>query len=492
MIILFADNNIYKKPSEIPFNFSNNISGIADYCLLKDGISSFKFIAINKPLSSVNSWNQYPVLDQISVAGISFQSEILIFSYDASNGRKGNIKDLQKIITLCHIPAIKNFISNAIEILNFHVDRWDTEVLVSMLRLTEEKSQKVGINKKETKRTACNLPFFTAIQGETISWAELKRFQNLHIAKDTPLSYLFRTSLINAEVFSFCNANEIVYIYDVIDSYIEFANYTAFKDDTEDIEAALKLIILYSSQKGWLKLFSGDEPKDPFTAKRTNIDKWISSKARLHKEKKQGQKKPTEISLILEEAKLCKKQYNTSNRLSNSSKPSIRIRVMNTPPVIKEDRRNFPGLKKDNKPIVEEHNSVAAQQEEFAEKQKGTAQHLTQQQHDDSKSDIKNDVKNLKNNVNQINTISDSSRRLIEKYVDNRFVRTEYLYDNCIIDKETYDFLVSNTFTSFHLLLVRYDRFLRLKKKGIISDKSIKQIEALIDFAINKRWISGV
>ncbi len=479
MIIFIADKTIYRNPSELPADLSKSISGAGDYCLLKEKPVLYKFIAIDKTVNSVKDWSQFPILDKFSVAGISFQSSLILFSYDLSNGRYGNNKDLQTLKTFCNSIAIKNLIENAIEILNFKTDSWDAQVVISILSLTAEKRNKTK-EKKSIKKNP-NLPFFNAVLGETIPWLEIKRFDNLHITPNTPLSFLFRTNLINKEVFSFGSSNDLVYISDIIEAYINFANFSAYSNDSEYIEEVLKKIILYAAQKGWVKLYSGEESKTPFTSKRSNIEEWLSKKAERNNDIKTKTEIPNKLSQLQDKVESCQMGHDEPEINTKESTPQTSSITINKPSVIIEDRHQIPDIKKSDKTLAE-------QQYEFAEKQKEEIKKLFAVE-----ISAENNITESFNTTGerQINRL-ESPRSLIEKYVDNRFIKISFLLEHNIIDIETYKFLENNNFTSINLLLSGYNRYSRMKKRMLVYGHVLEQIETLIDYSIEKKWIFGI
>ncbi len=306
MTLFFVDNNIYKEPAELLDNYKDSYFQIGDYCLLKSGESTYKFIAITKPLETAKKWDIYPVLDSIHVAGVTINTKIILFSYEASIGRKGNIKDLSKLMALIHISEIKNLIKNSIDILSYKTDRWDANILISIIQLTN-KIANTKVKEKRIKKSESNLdgiPFFTVVAGESLPWLTIKRFENLNVSKNTPVSYLLRTSLISNDVFSFCSSNELVYLIDIVNAYNKYANFTSLKGDSLAIEESLKNFILYASHKGWTKLYTGNEDKSTFLAKRENrciivykkesksIDETPKESVDKQKKKRENKRKP--------------------------------------------------------------------------------------------------------------------------------------------------------------------------------------------------------
>ncbi len=475
MTIIFVDKAIYKNPIDFVKNYPELHITTGDYCLLKGIMSSYKFIAINSPVNSVSTWDQYPILDRLPNEGFSFQSDSMMFSYDASSGRHGNKKDLKKIQKYCASDIVRNFIGNAIEILDFHTDRWDAEVLVSIIKLSSNQKNKEN-KKAKTDSLKKNLPFFTAFVGESIPRLEFKRLENLGVKKQTPVTFLIHTSSISNVVYSFCIANGLDTVNDIINGYIEFANFSSYKDDSETIEAELKIIILYASRMGFVKLYTGNESKVSFTNKRKRFVKKESEKTKVQvvndkdnvkvtdkePQKQYDSKKSTakQQEEVVEKQKIEKETKPTIN----ASDDSIIIQVVN-------EKDNVKVTDKEPQKQYDSKKSTAKQQEEVVEKQK-----------------IKKETKPT------INVPNDSLiiEGLIERHVSNKFYRSEFLYKRGIIDNETYEFLTVNEITCLHILLIEYRKDSSLKHLKKISDHIREEIKPLIDYSAKKNWTTIV
>ena len=435
MTLFFSDISIYTRPTELLDGFKDFHFQSGDYCLLKCGETLYKFIAITKPLNIAKKWEDYPVLDSFHVAGVSFKAKFILFSYDASSGRRGNIKDLSKLKEFLHVSEIKDLIKNSIEILYYKTDRWDANILVSIIQLTNnlnKKKAKVGHSKKQVSDFS-NIPFFTVVKGDAPPWLTLKRFENLNITKQSPVSYLFRTSFIDNEVFSFCSSNGLVYLLDIIDTYNKYANFSSLEGDSLAIEESLKMILLYASHKGWTELYTGNEDKSVFLAKRKNEDSCVN----VHK-----------------------KESNSIAEVQKEFADKLKIE--------RDKKRKLNKSNNDNS--VEKKKTTISQTEIINEKDSNSIEESVEQ-------------KKEKN--------SDPIEKTLEKNIDTVFINFDYLVRKNIIDEDTYDCLKNNKCRIFRHLLIEFKKDPSLKNWKHLSANVWKYITRLTQYAIKKKWITN-
>lgn len=121
MIIYYVNSkSTIKGPYDITDSHQMRIMKIGDICI-RESLNGMSLLLI---CSTINKWSECLFLSQTNKL-LKQEGNTLLFSFDGTDVRKGNLSLLQKLSDLFDDFLSRNFFLNAIEILNYKCDMWN-------------------------------------------------------------------------------------------------------------------------------------------------------------------------------------------------------------------------------------------------------------------------------------------------------------------------------------------------------------------------------
>lgn len=124
----------YRGPFDISASNRKHIINVGDICLrdYKDGVD---FLLV---CSSENSWSACKRVGTGNNGEMSGCRDTLLFSFDGISRRKGNISLIKNLSTCFREKVVFDFFCNAIDILEYRRDSWDSSLFSRMLAPSQE------------------------------------------------------------------------------------------------------------------------------------------------------------------------------------------------------------------------------------------------------------------------------------------------------------------------------------------------------------------